>query len=48
MCIYMYIYAYITNPWAPVKWITGPHMVMINQIKNQGRPITGHVKTWLE
>ena len=29
--------AYITNPWAPVKWITAPHRVTMNEIKNQGR-----------
>ena len=25
------------NPWAPVKWITGPQRVTIKEIKNQGR-----------
>ena len=24
--------AYITNPWAPVKWITAPHRVTIDEI----------------
>ena len=24
--------AYITNPWAPVKWTTGPHRVTTNYV----------------
>ena len=29
--------AYITNPWAPVKWITGPRRVTKNERKSLGR-----------
>ena len=31
--------AYITNPWAPVKWIAGPHRVAIDGIKSRGETI---------
>ena len=50
MCIYIYSIfserlskAYITNPRAPVRWITGPHRATLNEIKNQGKELHGYI-----